>query len=311
MQHVGGGFSIDHEHFGGTREAPHTTCDRSTHRGMHRDGCYQWHHQHEQQQQKQQHQEQVGRPKLARSYKYLRLTQDGGMESTMKNLAFVARYVRCTITRKACVSGVHIFGFGVHLSHILMHCWGPRCASRLGTMVIQSSLCHFMQQPQSILCGTCNMPLTMRRNKAQCNVKRHARQLTPSVCRMKLECKGAIANTRAPKASKKSAHFVRCCGCIPSPSAMKSTTANSSWFAPTICGRSHRGSNLRQRYSRVGAINNKRSTQWNLPKLFPYTTIKGGAKDISMDTASRVRSVHDSTNCCLRWGQAHEALHNK
>ena len=36
---------------------------------------------------------------------------------------FVAGYVRCAITRKACVNGVHRFGFGVHPSHLPMRCW--------------------------------------------------------------------------------------------------------------------------------------------------------------------------------------------
>ena len=68
---------------------------------------------------------------------------------------------------------------------------------------------------------------------------------------------------------------------------------------------------LRQRYSRLGAINNKQSTHWKLPKLYTYATIKGGAKDISMGTASKVQSAHESTNCCLCCGQAHEASRNK
>ena len=50
----------------------------------------------------------VGRPKLAQSNTYLQLTQDRRMQSTMKNLTFVARYVRCAITKKACVSKVAI-----------------------------------------------------------------------------------------------------------------------------------------------------------------------------------------------------------
>ena len=43
----------------------------------------------------------------------------------MKNLTFVARHVRCAITRKACVNGVHRFGLGVHPSHLPMYRWGP------------------------------------------------------------------------------------------------------------------------------------------------------------------------------------------
>ena len=37
-------FLVDHQHFGGVKEAPHATCDRSTHR----DGCYRWHHEQQQ-----------------------------------------------------------------------------------------------------------------------------------------------------------------------------------------------------------------------------------------------------------------------
>ena len=55
----------------------------------------------------------------------------------------------------------------------------------------------------NLSCGTCKMSFTTRRDRAECNVKRHAGwQLTPSICPMKVECRGAIANARAPKASK-------------------------------------------------------------------------------------------------------------
>ena len=47
---------------------------------------------------------------LAQSCTYLQLTQDRGMEGTIMNLTFVARYVRCAITRKACVGGSTNFG---------------------------------------------------------------------------------------------------------------------------------------------------------------------------------------------------------
>ena len=47
----------------------------------------------------------VGRPKLAQRNTNLRLTQDGRIQGTMKNLAFKARHVRCAITSKACVNG--------------------------------------------------------------------------------------------------------------------------------------------------------------------------------------------------------------
>ena len=48
------------------------------------------------------------------------------------------------ITKKAYVSGVRRFGFGVH-------CGGLRCGGRLGTTVVQTATCHFTRQPQSIL----------------------------------------------------------------------------------------------------------------------------------------------------------------
>ena len=47
-----------------------------------------------------------GRPELAQSYTNLGLTQDSGMEGTMKNLTFLARYGGCAIAKKACVRGV-------------------------------------------------------------------------------------------------------------------------------------------------------------------------------------------------------------
>ena len=156
------------------------------------------------------------------------------------------------------------------------------------------------------------MPLTTRRDKAQCNVKRHAGwQLTPSSCWMKVECRGAIANARAPKASKIFDHLFRGCGSTPSHSAIKSTTANSSWYAPTMSGRSHIGSNLRQRYSQVGAINHKRRTQCQLLILYTCATIRGGAKDISMDDTCKVRYAHDLTSCLRRCALAHEAFHKE
>ena len=122
---------------------------------------------------------------------------------------------------------------------------------------------------------------------------------------MKVECRGAIANARALKASKIFDHFFRYCGLTPSHSAIKSTTTNSSWFAPTRCGRSHVGSNLRQRYLQVEAINNKRSTQCQLLKLYTCATIRGGAKDISMDDASKVRSTPGGYITPAAWGGSH------
>ena len=73
----------------------------------------------------------VGRPELAQPNTNLRLTQDRCMQGTMKNLTFVARHVRCAITRKACVNGVHRFGFGVNPSHLPMYRWGPWGEGRL------------------------------------------------------------------------------------------------------------------------------------------------------------------------------------
>ena len=85
-----GHFPIDIQHFGGIGEATHTTSDRSTHR----DGCHQWHwHWH--------------------WHTNLGLTQDSGMEGTMKNLTFVARYGGCAIAKKARVRGVCTLGRGV------------------------------------------------------------------------------------------------------------------------------------------------------------------------------------------------------
>ena len=93
----------------------------------------------------------VGRPELAQSNTNLRLTQDRHMQGTSKNLTFVVGYVRCPITRKACVNRVHRFGFGVHPSHVPMQSWGPRGGGRLGTTGVQSTFNHFTQQPQSVM----------------------------------------------------------------------------------------------------------------------------------------------------------------
>ena len=86
-----------------------------------------------------------GRPDLAQSYTNLGLTQDSGMEGTMKNLTFLARYGGCAIAKKACVRGVCRFGRGVQPRHLPMHCLGPGCGGQLGTTVVQSSLCHLTQ----------------------------------------------------------------------------------------------------------------------------------------------------------------------
>ena len=45
------------------------------------------------------------------------------------------------------------------------------------------------------------------------------------------------------------------------------------------------GSNLRQTYSEVGAINNKQSTQWKLLKLYTNATITGGGMPTMQPTA--------------------------
>ena len=82
----------------------------------------------------------VGRPELAQSYTNLGLTQDSGMEGTMKNLTFLARYGGCAIAKKACVRGVCRFGRGVQPRHLPMHCLGPGCGGQLGTTVVQKSL---------------------------------------------------------------------------------------------------------------------------------------------------------------------------
>ena len=71
------------------------------------------------------------------------------------------------------------------------------------------------------------------------------------------------------------------------------------------------GVKLKARYSRVGAINTKRSTQWKLPKLYTCATITGCAKDVLMEDTSKVQSAHDPTNYCRRCGLAHEAFHNE
>ena len=49
----------------------------------------------------------------------------------------------------------------------------------------------------------------------------------------------------------------------------------------------------------------------DLSKLYTCATIRVGAKDISMDDASKAWSAHDPTNSCWRCGLAHEAFHNK
>ena len=62
-----------------------------------------------------------GRPELAQSCTNLGLTQDSGMEGTMKNLSFLTRYGGCAIAKKACVRGVCGFGRGVQPRHLPMH----------------------------------------------------------------------------------------------------------------------------------------------------------------------------------------------
>ena len=74
-----------------------------------------------------------------------------------------------------------------------------------------------------------------------------------------------------------------------------------------MCGRSHIGSNSRHRYSRVGAINNKRGTQWELLKLYTCATTRGGAKNYGR----RLRSAHDPTNRFQHYALAHEAFHKE
>ena len=90
----------------------------------------------------------VGHPDLAQSNTNLQLTQDRQMQGTVKNLTFLAGYVRCAITRKACVNRVHRFGFEIHLP---MQSQGLRGGGQLGTTNVQSSLNHFTRQPQSVM----------------------------------------------------------------------------------------------------------------------------------------------------------------
>ena len=54
-----------------------------------------------------------GRPELAQSYTNLGLTQDSGMEGTMKNLTFLVRFGRCAIAKKSmCQGGLQIWAWG-------------------------------------------------------------------------------------------------------------------------------------------------------------------------------------------------------
>ena len=78
----------------------------------------------------------IGRRKLAQSYTNLGLTQDSGMEGTMKNLIFLARYGGCAIAKKACVRGVCRFGRGEKPRHLPMHCLGAGCGGQLGTPAV-------------------------------------------------------------------------------------------------------------------------------------------------------------------------------
>ena len=50
----------------------------------------------------------IGRPELAQSNTYLQLTLDRHMQGTMKNLIFVARYVRCAITKESCAGAANL-----------------------------------------------------------------------------------------------------------------------------------------------------------------------------------------------------------
>ena len=119
-----------------------------------------------------------------------------------------------------------------------------------------------------------------------------------------MEYRSAIANARALNASQIFDRVLRYCGSTPSGSPIKSTTAKSSWFAPTMYVRSHIGTNLRQRYSHVRAINNKRSTQWELLKLYTCA-------DIPMDDACKMRYDHDLTSCLRRCALAHVAFNKE
>ena len=200
------------------------------------------------------------------------------MQSTMKNLTFVACYVRCTITKKV--------------------------------IVVQSSLRHFTLQPQSIV---------WHLQYALDNASREGKIQWQETCRMATNTinvldeggmQGCNCKCKGTKSIQNLCPFLPLLWLNTFSLAIKSTMASPSWFAPTMCGLSHTGSNLRQRYSQVGTINNEWSTPWKLPKIYTCATIKGGAKDISMDAASKVRSAHEPTKCCLCCGVAHEAFHN-
>ena len=130
----------------------------------------------------------------------------------MKNIKFVVGYVRCAITRKAFVDRAS------RLDSVYI---GATCQCSAGVGGVEGNLEQLKYKIASAIsrsnhnlpCGTGNMPLTTGRVKAQCNVKRHAGwQLTPLNCRMTVECRGAIANGRAPEASKIFAHFFYYCG---------------------------------------------------------------------------------------------------
>ena len=63
----------------------------------------------------------------------------------------------------------------------------------------------------NLSCGTCNMPLTMHQDKAQCNAKRHAGwQSTPSICRMKVESRVQFQMQGHQKLPISSADVIEC-----------------------------------------------------------------------------------------------------
>ena len=149
----------------------------------------------------------VGRPELTQSFTYLRLTQDRHMQGTMKNLTLVARYARCAITKSMCLRSC----LGLVYIRATSQCIvGVRGVEADLQQLRYKVACAISCINHNLSCGTCNMPLTTRPDKAQYNVKRHAGwQPTPSICRLKVEYRGAIANAMAPKASKIFAHFFR------------------------------------------------------------------------------------------------------
>ena len=60
----------------------------------------------------------------------------------MKDLTFVAHYVRCAITKKHVLEGSADLGAGCGPSYLPMHSWGPRRGGQLGMIVVQNNVSH-------------------------------------------------------------------------------------------------------------------------------------------------------------------------